>query len=111
MSFLSRLTATCTISEETVTTDDIGQEIRSFSNEVSVDCKLDPYGRGIREDLQLGRIIEDNRFTLFLGPDIEISTSHKVMQDGIDYKVDRVRKFYTGNGSLHHYECDLQEIE
>lgn len=111
MSLRSRLTAVCTISRETTTQNDLGQSIREFTDHVRVPCKLDPVGKGVRDDLQLGKVIEDNRFVLFLGPTAVISTEHKVTQNGIDYKVDRVRPYENGRGALHHYECDLQEIQ
>ena len=111
MSLRSRLTALCTISRETHTRSNLGQSIRGFTDAVQVRCKLDPVGKGVREDMQLGKIIEDNRFVLFLGPDAVISKQHKVTQNGIDYKVDRVRPYENGRGALHHYECDLQEIQ
>ena len=109
-SFRGLLSATCTIQSEVITTNEIGESVRSFNEGVSVKCRLNPRGHGIRDDLQLGQIIEDNRYTLFLAPDATVSTKHKVVQDGIDYKVDRVRKYHNRAGALHHLECDLQEI-
>lgn len=105
------LTATCTLQQETHTTNEIGERVRGFSDGVSVPCRLEPFGRGVNDDLAFGQIIEENRYTLFLKPTTTITTSHKVVQDGIDYKVDRVRKLRDIKGALHHLECDLQEIQ
>lgn len=104
------LTEQCTLHAEEPITNEIGESERVFGVGVSVACRLEPYGRGIREDLALGQVIEDNRYTLFLAPDIAITTKHKVVQDDIDYKVLRVRKLRDLDGKLHHLECDLQEI-
>ena len=104
------LTDQCTLHAEENTINKIGESERVFGDGVSVKCRLEPYGYGNRDDIALGQIIEDNRYTLFLAPDVEITTKHKVVQDGIDYKVNRVRKLKDIEGTLHHLECDLQEI-
>lgn len=106
----SLLTEECVLHAEEHTTNEIGESERVFGEGVRVACRLDPVGRGIRDDLALGQVIEDNRYTLFLAPETEITTKHKVVQDGIDYKVLRVRKLKDIEGVLHHLECDLEEI-
>ena len=78
---------------------------------MQVKCKLDPFARGgNRNDLDLGRIIVDNTYTLFLPPDAMISKEHKVSLLGVDYKVNRVNEHYDGKGTLHHYEVDVQDV-
>lgn len=110
MSFENRLPTECELREEINTVNEIGAVDRSFGDPVKVKCRLNAYGRGIRDDLQLGQVIQDNRYTLFLGPNTIITTAHKVTVNGKDYKVDRVREYEDMNGKLHHLECDLQEI-
>ena len=108
--FKPKPTSLCTISEQTYTVDDTGQRIRSFSDGQQVECKIQAVGRGVREDLLLGQITEDNRYVLFVGPDVTITREHKITIDNVDYKVDRVRLYKNHRGALHHKECDLQEI-
>ena len=110
MSLKSRLTAQCTISREEYTTSDVGQDKRSFVDPVRVNCKLD-HRSGIREDLQLGRVVVEKRLVLYLAPDATITPDHKVTQNAVDYKVNHVRPFFDGRGALHHYECDLEELK
>ena len=95
---------------EMYTTNDIGESIRTFGDEVTAKCRLDTVGQGIRDDIELGKIIQDNRYVLFLAPETTVDTSYKVSMDGIDFKIDRVRNYKDGGGRLHHKECDLQEI-
>ena len=110
MALQSLLTATCTLQEEMYTTNNLGERIRGFSDPVTAKCRLNAVGRGIRDDLQLGQIIEDNRYVLYVAPETDISTSHKVTLLEREYKIDRVREYRNGRGALHHLECDLQEI-
>ena len=109
MTYESLLTATCTLEEETYETNSIGESIRKFGDPVSVKCRLNP-NRVVREDVNLGKIIQDTTFVLFLAADADVSEAHKVTHNGTDYKIDNVREFHDGIGNLHHYECDLQEI-
>ena len=110
MTYKSLLTAECTLQAETYTTNDIGESIRAFGDPITVRCRLDAEGRGIRDDIELGKVIQDNRYTLYVLPDTVITTAHKVSMDGIDFKIDRVRDYKDARGKLHHKECDLQEI-
>ena len=110
MTYKSLLTATCTVQAEMYTTNAIGESIRTFDDPVSVKCRFDPQGQGTRDDIELGKIIQDNRYVLYVLPDTDITTAHKVTLAGVDYKVDRVRNYEDGIGKLHHKECDLQEI-
>ena len=110
MTYKSLLTAECTLQAEMYITNDIGESERAFGDPVSVKCRLDAEGRGIRDDIELGKVIQDNRYTLYVLPDTDITTAHKVTLAGVDYKVDRVRDYPDATGKLHHKECDLQEI-
>ena len=87
MSLKSLLTSECTLQAETYTTNDFGEEIRGFTDPVSVKCRLNSLGRGNPNDLQLGQIIEENQYVLYVGPDTTITTGHKVTLGGSEYKL------------------------
>ena len=109
MSLKSLLTSECTLQAETYTTNDFGEEIRGFTDPVSVKCRLNSLGRGNPNDLQLGQIIEENQYVLYVGPDTTITTAHKVTLGGSEYKVNHVRPLEDGRGRVSHLQCYLQE--
>ena len=109
MSLKSLLTAECSLEAEVYVTNNFGEELREFADPVTVKCRLNSLGRGNPNDLQLGQIIEENQYVLYVGPDTTITTGHKVTLGGSEYKVNHVRPLEDGRGRVSHLQCYLQE--
>ena len=106
------LSLECSIHAEMNTTNAIGEVERGFDSGVTHPCLIELQGRNSRRnDLDLGQIIENNTALLMLLPGTPITTSHKVVQDGTDYKVNRVRKISDPAGEPYYTLVDLEVIE
>lgn len=109
MSFLGRLTATCTIQSVSTSVNTIGEATRSYSTGTEINCrKTAVLTQG--EGQGAARVIDVTRDKFFLAGDAIITESHRIQHNSGLFNVIRIDGFPGGTGTIHHYEVITEQV-